>query len=222
MQFAMRHAEGVFAIQPELAGMQRYMAQVNDAAAKEGKNAEDLRVTFGLQAVLGGTEAEARQKAAEQRGNVPLEGALARLSSIIGIDFSKFDPDSLFEELPAEGSQGLIKAFAAPIDGKQPTLRDVALNYGVAAGAKRVVGTPEQVADEIETLWRGTRCHGFNLSATDSPQSIYDFTSQVVPILQRRGVYRTKYPGETFRGNLADTPLNATDADGRELRKTVV
>lgn len=206
MQFAMRHAEGVFAIQPELAGMKRYMQQVREAAAKLNMPAQDLRVTFGLQAVLGGTEAEAKRKAAEQRANVPLDGALARLSSIIGIDFGKFDPDSLFEELPAEGSQGLLKAFAAPIDGKQPTLRDVALNYGVAAGAKRVVGTPEQVASELETIWRETNCHGFNLSPTDSPESIYDFTREVIPILQRHGTYRTEYPGQTFRANLGNTP----------------
>ena len=95
MAFAARHAEGVFAIQTDLAGMQRYMRTTGEAAAKQGKPAEDMRVTFGLQAVLGGTEAEARRKAEEQRASVPLDGAMARLSSIIGIDFGQFDPDAL-------------------------------------------------------------------------------------------------------------------------------
>ncbi|MCA0338449.1 MAG: NtaA/DmoA family FMN-dependent monooxygenase [Proteobacteria bacterium] len=206
MAFAAQHAEGVFAIQTGLSGMQRYMAQAGEAAQKANRRIEDLHVTFGLQAVLGGTEAEAHSLARRQRENVPLEGALARLSSIIGIDFSQYDPDGLFEEIPAEGSQGLLRAFAQPIDGHQPTLRQVAQNYGVAAGAMRVVGTPEQVACEMERLWRATGCHGFNLSATDSPQSVYDFTREVIPILQRKGVYRTEYPGATLRENITTEP----------------
>jgi FMN-dependent oxidoreductase (nitrilotriacetate monooxygenase family) len=199
MAFAAQHAEGVFAIQTGVAAMQRYMTTAQEAAAKQGRTAQDMHVTFGLQTVLGGTEAEARRKAQEQKERVPLDGALARLSSIIGVDFGKFDPDSLFEEIPAEGSQGLLKAFAEPIDGRRPTLREVAQNYGVAAGAKRLVGTPEQVAAELESLWRATSCHGFNLSPTDSPQSIYDFTREVIPLLQKRGIYRTEYPGTTLR-----------------------
>lgn len=66
----------------------------------------------------------------------------------------------------------------------------------------QLVGTPEQVADQIERLWRETGCHGFNVTPTIMPSSIEDFVDQVVPILQRRGIYRTAYEGSTFRENL--------------------
>ena len=66
----------------------------------------------------------------------------------------------------------------------------------------QLVGTPEHVANEIEHAWRETGCYGFNLSPTTNPDSVDDFVDQVVPILQKRGVYRTEYEGETFRQNL--------------------
>ena len=66
----------------------------------------------------------------------------------------------------------------------------------------QVVGTPEQVAAEIERIWRETGCYGFNLSPTTNPDSVDDFVDHVVPILQKRGVFRSAYEGETFRENL--------------------
>ena len=66
----------------------------------------------------------------------------------------------------------------------------------------QLIGTPEQVADEMERIWRETACYGFNLSPTTNPDSVDDFVDQVVPLLQRRGVFRTAYEGDSFRANL--------------------
>jgi alkanesulfonate monooxygenase SsuD/methylene tetrahydromethanopterin reductase-like flavin-dependent oxidoreductase (luciferase family) len=66
----------------------------------------------------------------------------------------------------------------------------------------QLVGTPEQVADQLEAIWHETGCHGFNLTPTITPSSVEEFVDEVVPILQRRGIFRTAYAGETFRDNL--------------------
>ena len=65
-----------------------------------------------------------------------------------------------------------------------------------------MVGTPEQVADEIEATWRASGCHGFNVRPTTVPDSIEEFVDTVVPILQKRKIFRMDYEGETFRENL--------------------
>ena len=62
--------------------------------------------------------------------------------------------------------------------------------------------TPEQVADKMEETWRETGCYGYNLTPSIMPSSVEDFVDQVVPILQKRGIYRTEYEGTTFRANL--------------------
>ncbi len=62
-------------------------------------------------------------------------------------------------------------------------------------------GTPKQVADEMEE-WFKTACDGFVLSATKIPGTYEDIARLVVPELQRRGLFRTEYPGTTLRDTL--------------------
>ena len=65
-----------------------------------------------------------------------------------------------------------------------------------------MVGTPEQVADSIERWFTSGAADGFNLMPPMLPDSLEEFVDRVVPVLQRRGLYRTEYPTETLRGHL--------------------
>ena len=73
---------------------------------------------------------------------------------------------------------------------------------GLAGLIPTVLGSPEQVADELEQIWRETGCHGFNLTPAVVPGGFEDIVDHVVPILQRRGIFRTEYEATTLRGNL--------------------
>jgi len=68
-------------------------------------------------------------------------------------------------------------------------------------GMPQIVGTPEQVADQMEMMWRETGCHGYNITPHVMPTSINDIVDEVVPILQKRGIYPTEYQGKTLREN---------------------
>ena len=201
MQFAMDHAEVIFAIQGHVAGMQKSMAQLRAAAAAHNKS-EDVKVLFGLQPIVRSTEAEARQRKDELTQRIPLDAILARLSGVFGVDLSQFDPDKPLSEMDTQASRGLMSATLSAADGHAVTLREAAAQWALSVAIPQVIGTPEQVAAEIERVWRETGCYGFNLSPTTNPDSVEDFVDQVVPILQRRGVFRTAYEGETFRANL--------------------
>ena len=84
------------------------------------------------------------------------------------------------------------------------TIREAITKFGMVGSILQAVGTPEQIADQLETAWRESGCHGFNITPAVSPGSLRDFAEQVVPILQRRGVFRTDYAGPTLRDNLLD------------------
>ena len=72
-----------------------------------------------------------------------------------------------------------------------------------------MVGTPEQVADAIEEWFTQGAADGFNIMPPILPTGLTDFVDQVVPILQRRGLYRTSYAGKTLRENLGlERPQN--------------
>ncbi len=199
-KFAVRHADVVFSIQPNLAGMKRFMVDLDAAAKAEGVRTP--AVNFGLQVILGGTEEEAQRNLDTLIERMPMDGALARLSGTLGTDFSKFDLDQPLAEMQTEASQGLMKAFANIVGDRPLTIREVAIKWGLAVGKPQFVGTPEQVADKMEATWRETGCYGYNLTPTIMPTSVENFVDEVVPILQKRGIYRTEYEGTTLRANL--------------------
>jgi long-chain alkane monooxygenase len=199
-QFAMKHADVVFAIQPNLPGMKKFMDGFREAAASLGRTPAP-GVTFGIQPIVGGTEEEAKKKLADLIEKLPFDGALSRLSGTMGVDFSGMDLDEPLADMQVPGSQGLMKAFSNIVDDKPLTLREVAIRWGLSVGMPQIVGTPEQVADQMETIWRETGCHGYNITPHVMPTSIEDIVDQVVPILQKRGIYPTEYQGKTLREN---------------------
>lgn len=201
MKFALDHAEVIFAIQPHVAGMRKSMDQLRTAAVAAGKD-PDTKMLFGLQPIVRSTELEARRRMDELTQRIPLDAILARLSGVFGVDLSQFDPDQPLAQMETQASRGLMAATVTGADGGTVTLREAASKWALSVAIPQVVGTPEQVAAEMERIWRETGCYGFNLSPTTSPDSIDDFVDQVVPLLQRRGVFRTEYEGASFRENL--------------------
>jgi hypothetical protein len=60
-------------------------------------------------------------------------------------------------------------------------------------------GTPEQIADAIETWFHAGAADGFNIMPPILPTGLDAFVDHVVPELQRRGLFRTEYTGTTLR-----------------------
>lgn len=201
LQFAVNHADVIFAIQPTLDSMKKFMGDYTTIAKQHSRSGRVPGIAFGIQCFVGGTEEEAKALKKRLEDRIPLDAGLARLSGTLGVDFSGYDPDQALEEVATAASVGMMKAMVKGFDGPV-TLRDVALRYAMAIGKPQLVGTPEQVADQLETIWRETGCHAFNMTPNVNPGSMVDFIDQVVPILQRKGIYRTEYTGRTFRENL--------------------
>lgn len=94
------------------------------------------------------------------------------------------------------------------------TLREIALK--VATPRSHFTGTPEQIADRFQ-LWLDSRgSDGFNLFES-LPGQLEIFVDQVVPILQKRGIFKQDYAGSTFRETLGlDVPENRHTAARRQ------
>ena len=86
---------------------------------------------------------------------------------------------------------------------KNPSVRDFVevSGRGTLNEGPRFVGTPKQIADQMEE-WFGSACDGFVIAAAYVPGSYEDFVRLVVPELQRRGLHRRSYEGATLRENL--------------------
>ena len=82
------------------------------------------------------------------------------------------------------------------------TVRELLGLLAAGGGHCTLVGTPEMISDEIE-LWLDTgAADGFNLMPPSLPEGLADFVELVIPELQRRGLFRTKYTATTLRGHL--------------------
>jgi alkanesulfonate monooxygenase SsuD/methylene tetrahydromethanopterin reductase-like flavin-dependent oxidoreductase (luciferase family) len=64
------------------------------------------------------------------------------------------------------------------------------------------VGTPEQIADHMQLWLDEGACDGFNVMPAYFHDEFELFVDQVVPLLQRRGLYRKDYEGRTLRDHL--------------------
>ena len=80
-------------------------------------------------------------------------------------------------------------------------MRQLAQRLGGYAGLA-FVGTPKTIADEMEQWLHEEGSDGFNVTFPFLPAGLDDFTTQVVPELQRRGLFRKDYEGLTLRDQL--------------------
>jgi FMN-dependent oxidoreductase (nitrilotriacetate monooxygenase family) len=200
-KFALKHSDVVFAIQARAEAMGGFVKKLKEASSAEGR-VEPPKVVFGVQCVLGGTEAEAKRHQTEMAERIPLDAALSRMSGTLGIDFSKIDLDRPLAANSTDASRGMLMALANMTGDGNATARDAARMFGASTGMPQLVGTPEQVAGQLEHLWRASDCHGFNITPTTNIKSVEDFVDEVVPRLQAKGIFRTDYESETFRDNL--------------------
>jgi N-acetyl-S-(2-succino)cysteine monooxygenase len=64
------------------------------------------------------------------------------------------------------------------------------------------VGTAAQIADQMQQWFEQGAADGFNLMPPLLPGGLDDLLRDVVPELQRRGLFRTRYQGTTLRSHL--------------------
>ncbi|NTG76057.1 LLM class flavin-dependent oxidoreductase [Agrobacterium rhizogenes] len=204
-QLAAEHAEAVFSASQSFEEALDYAGDLRARAARFGRAPDSLLVLAGLATIIGSTEAEAKRRQEELRELIPLEYSLARLSGVLQIDPKRLTLDEPLPDdipLPPDGGHTFFQATLALARRDQLTVRGLirALNGGT--GHRTIIGTPQAVADDIETWFRSGAADGFNLMPDVLPHGLEVFVDEVVPILRRRGLFRQDYAGRTLRDHL--------------------
>jgi FMN-dependent oxidoreductase (nitrilotriacetate monooxygenase family) len=198
IDFAAKYADAIFAIQPRAQDAKRYFDTIKGRMAELGRPPEHCRILFGMQPVIGATEAEAREKQEEHNQLVPLEGGMTILSAHADYDLSKIDLEAPMADRTEPELQRLKSRFRKP-SGESFSLREVAQRHGQSVGLPQFVGTPTSIADQMEAFLQEAGGDGFMLSPIYCPGAIEEFVDLVVPELQRRGLVRMEYRGRTMR-----------------------
>jgi alkanesulfonate monooxygenase SsuD/methylene tetrahydromethanopterin reductase-like flavin-dependent oxidoreductase (luciferase family) len=205
---ASRVGEVIFSADQDIDKARAFRTEIRSGAAYFGRNPEEVVVLPGLSTVLGSTEAEAKQRRELLDDLLPDAYARGRLAGQLGISLDELADDEPIplELLPepdaAGGSQTFYRVVRDIIVAEQPTLRQLLKKLSGGGGHRIVVGTPEQIADDIETWFRYGAADGFNVMPDVLPSGFDDFADHVVPELQRRGLFRQDYTGSTLRDHL--------------------
>jgi FMN-dependent oxidoreductase (nitrilotriacetate monooxygenase family) len=202
--FAARWAEAIFTAHQTLASAQEFYADIKDRAARLGRDPDGIKVLPGISPILGSTQREADELDARLNELTQPAYGLGQLHRLTGVDLSSYDLDAAFprEVLDTTGERSEASRFQLVVDiiqREKPTLRQVLHRLAGARGHRVVVGTPEQVADQIQLWHESGAADGFNVMPPYLPGGFDAFVEDVVPILRRRGLFRSEYAGSTLR-----------------------
>ena len=200
--FAARHAEAVFTAQMEKATAVDFYTDLKRQAVAAGRSPDQILILPGLSPVIGGTEAEATRISRELNDLSDPEVGRKRLSGRFGgHDFSHLPLDTPLspEDFPDPATVQAARSRTEVIVG---LVRRELLGYMAGARGHYVTsGTPEQIADLMADWFQNGAADGFNLMPPILPAMLEAFIDQVVPLLRRRGLFRSEYTADTLRGH---------------------
>jgi FMN-dependent oxidoreductase (nitrilotriacetate monooxygenase family) len=202
---AARTAEVIFTANQTLADAQEFYADVKGRLVRYGRSPEDLKIMPGAFPIIGRTEAEAQEKYEYLQSLIHPDVAWGILKNYYkDIDLSKYSLDDLAPELPSEtnNNKSRLKLVRDLATRGTLTLRELYRALATARGHRTIIGTPESIADQLEEWFNNGAADGFNIMPPILPTGLDDFVNLVVPILQKRGLFRTEYEGSTLRENL--------------------
>ncbi|MDK8180600.1 LLM class flavin-dependent oxidoreductase [Paenibacillus sp. UMB4589-SE434] len=201
---AAREADAVFTGHETIEEAIGFYQDVKQRAAAFGRSPDDILIFPGISPIIGDTEDEALVKYEQIASLVDIQVALHYLGRFFNhFDFAQFPLDEPLPDLGNLGSEGFkstsdkIKKIAKE---QGLTLRQLALQVTTPKSA--FIGTPNQVADQIQRWFEARAADGFIVSPLVLSQGVNDFVDKVVPILQDRGLFRKDYESDTLRGNL--------------------
>ncbi|MFL1517599.1 LLM class flavin-dependent oxidoreductase [Pseudomonas prosekii] len=204
-ELAAETAEVVFTAQTSLAGAQAFYADLKGRLGRYGRSADSLKIMPGVFVVVGRTEREAQEKYETFQQLVEPEVGVALLGRMLGnFDLSKYPLHGPLPELPlTKSGQQSRQALLTELAGRENlSLAELGRKIAGGRGHYSVIGTAQQIADRLQEWFEHGAADGFNVLVPHLPGGLQDFASEVVPELQRRGLFRTEYEGRTLRENL--------------------
>lgn len=204
---AARAGELIFTAQHTIEQGQAFYREIKAKAASLGRNPDHLKILPGVSPVVGKTQAEAQARYDQLQELLDPKTFLRSISKFasLGFDLSELPFDEVVplppEQFDTNTHKSRQKLVFELIRRERPTVREL-FNKLTAGGHRILIGTPESIADDLQSWFEAGAADGFNVMFSGLHQGIEGFAKGVVPELQRRGLFRTEYQGQTLRDNL--------------------
>ena len=198
--FAGKHAECIFLNGQSFEALAALTKAFRSQAVACGRKREDIKIFVGASLIAASTKAEAQDRYDEYKQYVDSEAALVHASASMGVDLAKVDLEEPVQT-SVQQSQAVQSNVQAVMQqhGKQWTKADLLRQMVLGSRQAPIVGSGSELADYLVNLQMCCDVDGINLSRTVVPECFDDFIDHVVPALQDRGAYKTKYEEGSIR-----------------------
>jgi alkanesulfonate monooxygenase len=203
-ELAAETADIVFTQQLTMEDAQIFYADVKRRMAKFARSPDQLKIMPGVVPFVGDTKEAAEAEFQRLQKLILPEVGLALLRELLGdVDLSGYDLDGPLPELTVTNAgKARLKNLTELAKRKNLSIRQLYQHAAGSRGHWTLKGTAKNIADTLELWLRENAADGFVVIPPFLPGTIDRFVDQVIPELQRRGIFREEYEGETLRENL--------------------
>lgn len=139
-----------------------------------------------------------------RRQQVSPQTAIALLEQVWGRDLSAYDPDGPLPDVDPDPGGSIVQGrvrqhqdalatanrWREQAEAEHLSIRELMIRV---SGSSSLVGTPAQVAAEMDEYVQEDATDGFVMIGHLTPGGLDDVTNRVIPELQERGSFRTAY-----------------------------
>lgn len=194
-------ADAIYTAQSIKENSMEFYADFKRRVQGKGRDPEKVKILPGIMPIIGETQAEADELAAELAGYIHPDHGRMAVERVLYIDASDLDFD---EKVPAERLvdkpeyHERYRSIYKPM-AERMTIREMSVEISRASGHQWVAGTPQSIADTMIDWFDSRACDGFNLNAPHVPVGMHSMLDLLVPELQERGYFQEDYKGDTLR-----------------------
>ncbi|MEG3133859.1 LLM class flavin-dependent oxidoreductase [Rouxiella sp. T17] len=196
-------AEVVFTASASLEEGQAFYRSQKQQVVEAGRHPDSLLILPGVMPIVGRTREEAKETWRQLNLLVDIDNGIKQLSARFDLDMSQFPLDGPVPEIPAvQGNQSRVKLLTDLAERENLTLRELAAIAAGSRGHRVIVGTAEDIVDDLQQWHEQQGADGFNIMPAIIPEQLDLFVELVIPELRKRGLFRESYEFTTLRENL--------------------
>jgi FMN-dependent oxidoreductase (nitrilotriacetate monooxygenase family) len=203
-ELAARTAEVVFTAVPDIDSAREFYTDLKARLARYDRLNSDLLIMPGLCPFIGPTDDEAQRRFEELQDLIHPHLGVAMLSDLTGgFDLSGYDIDGPLPELPPSNGNHSRRQIIEKLSREEGlSIRGLYERMTVSRGHVAIVGSYHRVASTMAEWLHSNAADGFNIMPPYLPGSLWEFVENVVPELQKLGIYKTTYRDGTLRSKL--------------------
>ncbi|MGV9823253.1 NtaA/DmoA family FMN-dependent monooxygenase [Nocardia xishanensis] len=199
-------ADVVFTVAQTQAKAVAFRNDIRQRATAAGRHPDDVKISLGVVVLVAATEEEARRRERELHDHLPIERLTTVLLDNLGLPVGTFGPDDPIsaDDLPGTVPSGAFStgfsiSTRALIAEEPRTPRELIQLGAGGSGHRLLVGSAEQVADDLANWYAAGTADGFTVMPAETAVDLENFATRVVPILQERGLFQKDYSAPTLR-----------------------